>query len=805
MVLAVSITLVASSCSWFSDEASTGQLDEAPKDAVPLGVVTSQGGEFRTDTLVIVVPVGAVAENDEAEISVAPAPSPTGGSLEVFGEVVEINHTEPIEAPVEVRWDVSSLTPSEQSGIVLARWNAELGVWGTDPTTLSVDYAVVDTELVAQIDQWSLWTWSADSGIDEVSQSLGEVSGTRVEDPTCSGDILPSWISNTIDPDSDTRAAALRACFEPDSDDVVTVRLANNRPFTQRLKRTDSNEPLAWTWPGDADFGVSGSLFDAARTVFDSDSTYLLPSLHEVAVGIERPDTPGEKFIRYEADVDGITLLIDLSNYALGQIDAGAFDSRVVNAFAQALYTCAGKDLLQTGDRDVTAVALSALLALTECAELIVKRDNPFGELYEEIALREVNEGSGVSRAAFEKSNRFAVKAARAFKILEIGKIAFYLTDQFSNALVGNIGFGISGRGRSGQANAWTPTCVDTTQDREAWSRAWVNQDIFQTPPTRNFDEYPEFEQILTDASEPLTSCSDEHVAAVRNEILATGFGTPQAAEIAQRVLNNLTNAAAGDCPPPETILNDLSLDPALAQVEVCASGWAYVDGGGLGDAQFIARQTDTGWTGEIYFPTSLCRGDVTAMGAPETVVNKVGWPCENSTRSYVEFPGGSFFTVPPLGDDNTVAGTGCGLDEVYENGLPDGWWYGTPVWNSFTATSFQFELSCARYGQPATDEVQRCVDSESANGEQYEDAYGICTAYFDPLTGSMLPTISPHPPVAVSVDWSQTTHVLFDETGYCFDSFVEGDLTAAGGGAPAWVRVAGGRTTAVYQVCTFG
>jgi hypothetical protein len=52
--------------------------------------------------------------------------------------------------------------------------------------------------------------------------------------------------------------------------------------------------------------------------------------------------------------------------------------------------------------------------------------------------------------------------------------------------------------------------------------------------------------------------------------------------------------------------------------VERCYGTWAYVDAGGLGDAQSLARLVDGTWTIYAGFPTSVCASKAKSDGAPD-------------------------------------------------------------------------------------------------------------------------------------------------------------------------------------------
>jgi hypothetical protein len=49
-----------------------------------------------------------------------------------------------------------------------------------------------------------------------------------------------------------------------------------------------------------------------------------------------------------------------------------------------------------------------------------------------------------------------------------------------------------------------------------------------------------------------------------------------------------------------------------------CYGDWAYVDAGGPGDAQALARLVNSEWTRYTAFPTSICQSKAKSDGVPE-------------------------------------------------------------------------------------------------------------------------------------------------------------------------------------------
>jgi hypothetical protein len=352
----------------------------------------------------------------------------------------------------------------------------------------------------------------------------------RAEAPSCTGS-LPSWASNPVDPDQDTSAAAIRVCYESDDSGGVTIRVTNNRPFTQQLRLVDGAAQFSWTWRGEVALSVDRAVDELAWDFIDGDGTFLLPPMHEVSVGIARPAGAGAFHIALEADVNPSTIFVDLAKYAMSNaLDLDVTSDPVLNAFITVLFRCGAEKLLEFPDADIDAIAQAVGSTLYSCAELIVKREGDFGELYESIALEAVNTEGAAGRAIFEKVNRLAVKAASAFKLIELGQIAFYLSDQLANAYVGNLPLSFNARGMPQTLGAWSPTCRDTSQDSNLLYRNSALQDQF-ADTSRELWEFEGWAAAARQAVAPLGRCDDDYLTRLA-DFLPTSWGDPRAAGV---------------------------------------------------------------------------------------------------------------------------------------------------------------------------------------------------------------------------------------------------------------------------------
>ncbi|GLY43406.1 hypothetical protein Amsp01_094290 [Amycolatopsis sp. NBRC 101858] len=471
--------------------------DPAPKILEKNTAVGAEGASVQVGAAQVTVPAGLVTAGTEihvpqvAQIDRQPA--------ELYGQPVNVQHDAPLRKPVIVRWTLPAMSDVQRASLVLVHWSEQARAW--EPR-LDQPFRIEGGVLTAELAEFSFWDWVANVG-----QKVGEITGARKDGPKCGGAALTSWVRGVVDPDEGTPAAAIRVCFEPDHDDLVTIRVVNNRPFTQQLTMSSGNQNWAWTWPGPPGHGVAAAVYDAARAVFDSKTSYLLPPLTEVAVGIDRPAEPGQVVIGATAKVTRATVFTDVVRFAMDQVNVGGFENPLLTAFVQAVYECGGKQLLTQPDLgDPAAFVRTVLGTIGSCAEEIRRGDSEFGKRFEQLSLAAIKKLGATGDAVVIKANRLAYQAAGAIKALTFAEVAFYVTDQLQNALVGPLTLSVRGNGRPQQLGGWTPTCRNTTTDADALYRNVALQDQFQDT-SKELWQFPGWDAAAEAGVRPLSKC----------------------------------------------------------------------------------------------------------------------------------------------------------------------------------------------------------------------------------------------------------------------------------------------------------
>lgn len=376
-----------------------------------------------------------------------------------------------------------------------------------------------------------------------IGQAVGELINKRAEAPTCNGDPLHGWVRGVVDPDEDLSAAAIRVCFEPDRDEIVTVRVVNNRTFSQRLQTTTGDE-WAWTWPGPQEYGPEAIVYDVARAATDSRTVYLLPPLAEVAIGIDRPVGGGQRMITARAGVDAISVFTDVVAYVFDQIPVGGSGNVLVNVLLQVLFECGGKQAL-SGDfaGDTGRMLRGVVDAITGCAAEIVRSDSDFGALFEELSLAAIEAHPGIPADVVVRSNRLVRQLANAFRVLRFFDLTFYMSDQLANAMVGPLSLSIRGDGRAQPLGAWQPTCNDLSIDSNRLYRNLALQDAF-LDLTKELWEFPEWQTSARTAVAALSTCTPEYLMEFAS-FLPTSWADPKAARIVANEVRQLAGASA--------------------------------------------------------------------------------------------------------------------------------------------------------------------------------------------------------------------------------------------------------------------
>ncbi len=510
------------------------------------------------------VPKGAVPEGHKITLGVG---SPLGGrddsKFEQFGSPVEVKHDAELEKPIKVSWDVSHLTDEQRSSLLLVRWNPDLRVWDVARENGTVQ----GEEFVAEVSEFSIIDWVS-GGAATTTQVVGQWMGKRASAPKCKNQPTPNWVTKVVRPDEDEAAIPIRTCAEPDKDDVLTLRVANNRPYTQFL-RVAQGEDYVWKWAGEQDYTVAGIIRESANEWLSDGKTLVMAPTRETAVGVGRPKKAGAVAVNIEAQPNASGIGVDVLVYVLGTVlnldSVGGFDSKTLNTLVQTIYDCGGKKLLQSRDVTGSGVLGKALDVMKSCAKSDAVRSALKNTLRAQIA----KGGESASKAI--KTKRAIHQALGKLSLyISVMDFASYSAELTSSGAIGSAKISVFGRGTPPAVGEWSASCAAVKEDADKLYRNLLLQDEFAENRSR-LGSLPSWKPSTTKAVKPLRKCSTAHIQAVAQDIEKTE-GDAQANRILASSVRSLIKV---DTPT----MTDREVLDALLPANVCAvgeSGWPH-------------------------------------------------------------------------------------------------------------------------------------------------------------------------------------------------------------------------------------
>ena len=327
-------------------ETAAPSPDEQPPSSravVERADVDAAGATVAAGSVEVTVSPGALSEDASVQIH---APLGHVGHL-IGGDIVEIKHTQPINKPVTVVWDVSELNEFQQAVLVVVRWDHQEERW----RAVDAEYEIVNDRLTAHLDQWSHHSW-----ISSANQWVGEKFGVKVKAPDCV-DPIPGWLTRADDPDEDSDSASIRLCYE-EAGGHAEMKTANNRNISRLIYPTGN---ITWTsspssYSSIADF-VVGHTF--GRWLENDLRVYFLP-LQTRHIQLHQPQTSGRFYTTFRTpETTGELILADIAYSILEQLELPVFKSDTLLKALNPFLECAFIGVL-----DLTITGRSSLLAI---------------------------------------------------------------------------------------------------------------------------------------------------------------------------------------------------------------------------------------------------------------------------------------------------------------------------------------------------------------------------------------------------------------------------------------------------------
>ncbi|WP_420440591.1 RCC1 domain-containing protein [Candidatus Poriferisodalis sp.] len=280
---------------------SLNNMPPSGQEVVARADVGATGATLAGGTVKVTVPPGTF--DDDSSVLIR-APLGQVGHL-IGGDLIEVDHTGPINKPITVVWDVSELNEFQQAVLVLVRWNEQEQRWRAQ----DADFDIINGRLTAHLDKWSPpWGWITNAGSavgqtvtsigSTVNQTFGEFIGVKVDAPKCASP-MPAWLTHADDPDEHSNSASIRLCYEATGDDVQ-MKTANNRNISRFVYPTGD---IAWS----SNKSSNSSLADLVvgetfgRWLENDTRVFFLP-LQTRHIDLHRPRNPGTHSLTFQTE-----------------------------------------------------------------------------------------------------------------------------------------------------------------------------------------------------------------------------------------------------------------------------------------------------------------------------------------------------------------------------------------------------------------------------------------------------------------------------------------------------------------------
>jgi hypothetical protein len=516
---------------------SWGTQDPAPQGFSKAQTVGEGQQELGNSWVAVTWPARALAKGTKAAVSLGSPLGSTDGPFarERWGAPVKVDHSTALMRPLTLTWDVSRLSSAEQATIILVRWDQGRRVWAVtdEPRTIRAG------KLSTSVSDFSVIDWVS-NGSAALSQTFGQWTGKRADAPKCSNAKLPSWVKSVVRPDENLSATAIRTCVEPDKvPGVLTVRVVNNRSFSQRFTLDAGGQQWSWVWNGEEDFSPLGTLWNVAHLALDSRTQVVMPPTKAMGFGISRPAQPGDVTFTMRAKSDTVTIFADLVGMTIDNMGVGGFDNPVANATTQALFECGGRELLKARPKDANDAASFAFQAARSCVAAIVGEGS--SELSQAVLTtftaslkKEVAKG-GDSAVRAIKAGRLVHEISSRLWVLNFFDAVEYVSNQLADGWVGPTTMTVRVSGTPEALGSWHPTCSNVGKDSNSLYRDVALQDQF-VDKGKELWQFSGWAGAASEAVTPLATCSGAYRELVANDVVSSWADKKAAAVVAGKI-----------------------------------------------------------------------------------------------------------------------------------------------------------------------------------------------------------------------------------------------------------------------------
>jgi hypothetical protein len=333
----------------------------------------------------------------------------------------------------------------------------------------------------------------------------------------------------------------IRTCAEPDKNDVVTLRVANNRPYTQMLDLTDGDK-YVWTWAGDQDLTPAGIIRDTVDGLLSNDKSLVIAPTRAAAIGLSRPASPGNFQLKMTAHPTVMTTSVDILVYllenGLGLDNVSGFDSATVNALVQTVFDCGGKQVLKSRDLVSADTFRNVLETVKSCAQ-----SDAVANAIEQAVRTQIAKGGSTAAHAIKTNRILKEGLGKVGLYLTVADFASYTAELASSGAIGNVTISLFGRGTPQSLGIWTATCTDAGADSNALYKNLALQDAF-ADSNKELWQFPTWQSSAVTAAQPLRKCDASHIGSVARNV-ETSWADKNAAAIVAASIRALNGALA--------------------------------------------------------------------------------------------------------------------------------------------------------------------------------------------------------------------------------------------------------------------
>ena len=214
-----------------------------------------------------------------------------------------------------------------------------------------------------------------------------------------------------------------------------------------------------------------------------------------------------------------------------------------------------------------------------------MRPDSEFGARFEKLVQQQIRKHPGVGAEQWAKGYRLVREASHA-KILTVGQVAFYASDQLANSMVGNLSWSIRGRGQPQDLGSFDASCSDLRTDSNALYRNVALRDEFAST-SKELWQFPGWSKAVTSAVTAFEGCDSTYLMRLGTQVKGDWADKKAAAVVAAALAHLVTSERRG----PERAVVRTRWDIGRGCEWDCALGGPWRVPGRMDDLDVVQRR----------------------------------------------------------------------------------------------------------------------------------------------------------------------------------------------------------------------